>query len=100
MMTFLQSTVAAIVWTLAVVVYLGMVRKGVRGFGRFAAFWAGFPATWAVLAVTKEQEAARIEARENDEIQLLREIRNDRLAREPQLRIRPRKPDGEVGAKD
>jgi hypothetical protein len=81
MVPFLQWAVTAIVWALANVVYIDMRRKGVRGFGRFAAFWVGFPATWASLLVVREGRAATIEPPEDDEAALLREVRLDRRAR-------------------
>ena len=81
MVPFLQWAVTAIVWTLANVVYIDMRRKGVRGFGRFAAFWVGFPATWAASFVVKEGRAATIQPPDDDEEALLREVRLDREAR-------------------
>ncbi len=80
-MDFLRWTVAAIVWSIANVVYLDMTRKGVRGFGRFAAFWAGNPLTWLTLFLMKEPAVARIETPPDDEDRLLREVRVDRELR-------------------
>jgi hypothetical protein len=81
MVPFLQWAVGAIVWTLANVVYVDMRRKGVRGFGRFAAFWVGFPGTWLSLLVVRGGQAATIEAPDDDEEVLLRQVRLDREAR-------------------
>lgn len=80
-MDFLRWAVGAIVWSFANVVYLDMRRKGVRGFGRFAAFWAGNPLTWLTLFLVKEPAVARIDTPADDEDRLLREVRVDRELR-------------------
>ncbi|MGE0160788.1 MAG: hypothetical protein AB7T31_15400 [Gemmatimonadales bacterium] len=81
MVPFLDWAVGAIVWALANVVYVDMRRKRVGGFGRFAAFWVGFPATWLSLLVVKEGPATAIEVPDDDEEALLREVRLDRRDR-------------------
>jgi hypothetical protein len=80
-MDFLSWAVGTIVWVFANVVYLDMRRKGVRGFGRFAAFWGGNPATWLTLFLVKEPTVDRIETPPDDEDRLFREIRVDRELR-------------------
>ena len=85
MVPFLQWTVGAIVWTLANAVYVDMRRKGVRGFGRFAAFWVGFPVSFLWMALVKEGRPLPIDASEDDlgdVDELLLEVRRDRRARE------------------
>ena len=78
---FLQWAVGAIVWTFANVVFIDMRRKGIRGFGRFAAFWVGNPTTWISLFVVKEGRVALVEPPPDDDARLLREIRVDRELR-------------------
>jgi hypothetical protein len=84
MVPFLQAAVGAIVWTLANVVYVDLRRRGVRGFGRFAAFWVGFPATFLWMARVKEGRPLPVETSKDgveDDEELLREVRRDRLTR-------------------
>ncbi len=78
---FLRWGVGAIVWTLANAVYFDLRRKGIRGFGRFAAFWVGNPMTWITLFVVKEGKLDQIETPPDDEDRLLREVRIDRELR-------------------
>jgi hypothetical protein len=80
MWPFLHWSVGAIVWALANAVYVDMRRKGVRGFGRFAAFWVGFPVSFLWMALVDEGRLLPIEAQE-DEDELLREVRRDREVR-------------------
>jgi hypothetical protein len=83
MVPFLQAAVGAIVWTLANAGYNDLRRRGVHGFGRFAAFWVGFPATFLWMARVKEGRKLPSEASEDDadDDELLREVRRDRQAR-------------------
>ena len=81
MVPFLEWVVGAIVWALANVVYVDMRRKNVRGFGRFAAFWVGFPGTFTSMWWVKEGRSARIDPPPDDEDDLLLEVRRDRDAR-------------------
>jgi hypothetical protein len=81
MVPFLQWSVGAIVWALANAVYVDMRRKGVRGFGRFAAFWVGFPVSFLWMALVKEGRPLPIEAPDDDVDELLLEVRRDREAR-------------------
>jgi hypothetical protein len=84
MVPFLQAAVGAIVWTLANAVYVDLRRRGVRGFGRFAAFWVGFPATFLWMARVKEGRPLPSEPSEDDSDdvdELLLEVRRDREAR-------------------
>ena len=80
MVPFLEWVVGAIVWALANVVYVDMRRKGTRGFGRFAAFWVGFPGTFTSMWWVKEGRAS-IQPPRDDEDELLLEVRRDREAR-------------------
>jgi hypothetical protein len=77
MEVYLRVAVGAIVWTLANAVYFDLRRKGIRGFGRFAAFWAGNPLTWLTLFSVKEGTVARFDPPRDDEDRLLREVRVD-----------------------
>jgi len=89
MVPFLQWAVGAIVWTLANAVYVDMRRKGVRGFGRFAAFWVGFPVSFLWMALVKEGRPLPIapsgdyaaDDLVDDADELLLEVRRDREAR-------------------
>jgi len=79
---FLQMLLGAIVWLVANVVYVDMKRKGLRGFTRFAAFWAGTPTTWISFFAVTEGAAPELEAPEDDQgLALLEEIRRDRALR-------------------
>jgi hypothetical protein len=92
MVPFLQWSVGAIVWALANAVYVDMRRKGVRGFGRFAAFWVGFPVSFLWMALVKEGRPLSLETSEDDVDdvdELLLEVRRDREA----LRLRGRSDD-------
>jgi hypothetical protein len=80
MVPFLQWSVGAIVWALANAVYVDMRRKGVRGFGRFAAFWVGFPVSFLWMALVKEGRPLPLEP-DDDAEELLLEVRRDREAR-------------------
>jgi hypothetical protein len=78
---FLKALVGAIVWALANVVYYDLKRRGVRSFGRFAAFWVGNPTTWITFFVVPEGRQRSLEAPADDEAALLAEIRRDRALR-------------------
>lgn len=82
MLPFLQTIIAAIVWAVANVVYIDMRRKGLHGFTRFAAFWAGTPTTWISLFTLQPPAQPRFEAEDDDA--LLEEIRRDRSKRLPE----------------
>jgi hypothetical protein len=73
--------VGAIVWTLANIVYVDMRRKSVTGFGRFAAFWAGFPGNFVWMFVVEEGDRRYLEPPDDDEEKLLRDVIDDREAR-------------------
>jgi len=82
MWPFLDWIVGAIVQALGNAVYIDMRRKGFRGFGRFVAFWVGFPWTLTWLFTVREGSAAALEsAPEDDDDALLREVILDREAR-------------------
>lgn len=78
--TLFQNVVALLVWIVANIVYLDMKRKGVHGFTRFAAFWAGTPTTWVTFFAVREGKQPSFEPSTDDD-QLLREIRRDRALR-------------------
>ena len=78
---FLYKLVGAILWTLANVVYYDLKRKGVRGFGRFAAFWVGTPTTWITFFGVREGRYPTFEPPPDDDGALLAEIRSDRALR-------------------
>ena len=78
---FLKALVGVIVWALANVVYYDLKRKGVRSFGRFAAFWVGNPTTWITFFAVPEGRHPRLEPPPDDEATLLAEIRDDRALR-------------------
>lgn len=78
---FLREMIVAIVWAIANLVYVGMRRRGTRGFGRFAAFWAGLPTTFISLFVVREPTVPPLEPPPDDEGRLLEEIRLDRERR-------------------
>ncbi len=79
MLPFLQVLIGAIVWAVANVVYVDLKRKGVHGFTRFAAFWAGTPTTWISLFAVRDGVAQTFERGSDDE--LLAEVRADRARR-------------------
>ena len=82
MIPFLQATIAAIVWLVANVVYLDLKRKGIHGFTRFAAFWAGTPTTWITLFAVKDGRQPTFNPpADGDDTELLDEIRRDRSLR-------------------
>jgi hypothetical protein len=81
MWPFLDWVVGAIVWTIANAVYVDMRRKGVHGFGRFVAFWVGFPWSLPWHFVIKEGSAKELVPPADDEAQLLREVKLDRARR-------------------
>lgn len=77
-----QALIAAIVWVVANVVYLDLRRKGIHGFTRFAAFWAGTPTTWITFFAVQEAKHPTFEAgADDDELALLEAIRRDRELR-------------------
>ena len=75
---FLESTVAAIMWTVANVVYYDQKRRGIHGVGRFAAFWIGNPATWITYFLVPEGSAGELEPPPDDEAALFAEVREFR----------------------
>jgi len=76
---FLQAILGALVWLVANVVYVDLKRKGIRGFTRFAAFWAGTPTTWISLFAVREGSQPSIDPPPDDEGEaLLAEIRRER----------------------
>ena len=78
----LQGLAAAIVWGVANVIYLDLKRKGVRGFTRFAAFWAGTPTTWVTFFAVRDGKQPTFHPPPHDDGEaLLAEIRQDRAAR-------------------
>lgn len=77
----LETVVGFIVWLLANVVYLDMVRGGRRGFRRLLAFWFGIPTTFLTLVFVRKDVQVRIEPPPDDEDALLAEIRRDRWLR-------------------
>jgi len=78
---FLKALFGAILWALANVVYYDLKRKGVRGFGRFAAFWVGNPTTWITFFWVREGQYPTFELPPDDDEALLAEIRRDRALR-------------------
>lgn len=78
---FLKAVVGAIVWAVANVVYYDMKRKGVHGFTRFAAFWAGTPTTWITFFVAPEGRVHHFNT-QDDDAGLLAEVKRDRARRE------------------
>jgi hypothetical protein len=78
---FLRTLVWAIVWALANVMYLDLKRKGVRSFGRFAAFWVGNPTTWITYFVVRQGGQPTFEPPPDDDDALLAEVRSDRALR-------------------
>jgi hypothetical protein len=97
MWPFLEWVVGAIVQVLANAVYIDMRRKGIRGFGRFVAFFVGFPWTLTWLFIVEEGSAAELEIAPDDEEQLLREVIRDRIDRDRTTRLGP---PGEAVGKD
>jgi hypothetical protein len=77
-MDFIQQLVGAVVWVLAVVVYLDLRRRGRHGFTRFIAFWAGMPVTFLSMFAVKEGSQPDIPAPPDDDLALLAEIRRER----------------------
>lgn len=79
----LQSVIGAAVWLIANAVYLDLRRKGVRGFTRFAAFWAGTPTTWISFFVVREgSHPAVVPMEVIDDEALFAEVRRDRALRD------------------
>ncbi len=78
---FLKALIGAILWALANVVYYDLKRKGIRGFGRFAAFWVGNPTTWITFFCVPEGRRPSFAAPLDDDQALLTEIRRDRALR-------------------
>lgn len=81
MSLFLKALIGAIVWALANVVYVNLKRKGVRNFGRFAAFWVGTPTTWISYFVLPEGRQPKFSPPPDDDAALLAEIKRDRALR-------------------
>ena len=78
----MELVVGFIVWLVANVVYLDMVRTGTRGFRRFLAFWFGTPSTFLTLIFVREGTHRAVEPPPDDEVALLEEVRRDRRRRE------------------
>ncbi len=78
---FLKALVGAILWALANVVYYDLRKKGIRGFGRFAAFWVGNPTTWITFFVVPEGRYPKFDPPPHDDQALLVEIRRDQALR-------------------
>ncbi len=78
---FLNEAIAAIISVIANVVYWDMKRKGVRGWGRMFAFFAGNPMTWITFFFVAERPVLRFEPPPDDERALLAEIHRDRALR-------------------
>lgn len=76
-----EALAGFLVWLVANVVYLDMVRGGTRGFWRFLAFWFGAPTTFLTLIFVKEGSRLTVEPPPDDEDALLAEIRRDRRLR-------------------
>ncbi len=82
MVYLIQAILGGLVWSVANVVYLDMKRKGLRGFTRFAAFWAGTPTTWITFFAVPEGSTPTFNPPEEDEEQRLFDaIRRDRATR-------------------
>ena len=79
MLPFLETIIAAIVWAVANIVYIDLKRRGIHGFTRFAAFWAGTPTTWISLFAIEDGVAPTFE--EGTDEDLLAEVRQDRARR-------------------
>lgn len=71
---FLNAILGAIVWALANIVYYDLKRKGVRNFGRFAAFWVGNPATWITFFAVREGNPDLVDPPADDDEALLAEV--------------------------
>lgn len=76
-----EALAGFLVWLVANVVYLDMVRGGTRGLRRLVAFWFGAPTTFLTLILVKEGSRFRVEPPPDDEDALLAEIRRDRRLR-------------------
>ena len=79
MLPFLETIIAAIVWAVANIVYIDLKRRGIHGFTRFAAFWAGTPTTWISLFAIEDGVAPTFETGSDED--LLAEVRQDRARR-------------------
>lgn len=81
MVPFLEWIAGAAVWVLANAVYVDMRKRGVHGFGRFAAFFAGLPLTLLSASLVREGRPPRFGPSYEDDQDLLREVRTDRERR-------------------
>lgn len=88
-----NGIVGALLWGLANAVYYDLKRKGIRNFGRFAAFWVGNPTTWITFFAVKEGRQPTFD-RPEDEDTLLAEIRRDRALRPSETQRTPGATDG------
>lgn len=86
--SFLQTLITVVVWIVANVVYLDMKRKGLHGFTRFAAFWAGTPTTWITFFAVRDGTQPTFESVDYDG--LLAQIREDKALRAGQGEQGPR----------
>ncbi len=77
----IQWVTGGVLWAVANVVYFDRKRKGIRGFTRFIAFWAGTPTTWITFFALPEGHVDLVEPPPDDEQALLREVRHDRALR-------------------
>ena len=75
---FIKQLVGAVVWVVALLVYMDARRRGRRGFTRFIAFWVGMPGTFLSMFVVKEGSQPDIAPPPDDEHALLAEIRRER----------------------
>lgn len=78
MIYLVNAVLGALVWLVANVVYVDLRRKGIHGFTRFAAFWAGTPTTWISFFAVREGSRPRFDVPPDDGEMLLEEIRRDR----------------------
>ncbi len=75
---FIQQLVGAVVWVVALLVYMDLRRRGKHGFTRFIAFWAGMPGTFLSMFAIREGTQPDIAIPPDDERALLEEIRRER----------------------
>lgn len=75
---FIQQLVGAVVWVVALLVYVDLRRRGQHGFTRFISFWVGMPGTLLSMFVVREGTQPDIAIPPDDERALLEEIRRER----------------------
>jgi hypothetical protein len=76
----IEQVVGAVVWVVALLVYMDARRRGRHGFTRFVAFWVGFPGTFLSMFVVREGSQPDIAVPRDDERALLEEVRRERAA--------------------